>query len=84
MVLGEIPQPINWLGVNAGYNDRQILFPTTVVDMGPRDSFVTEICGNPNFKGYLTNQFQSTSYNDNSDIIQIGFLSRILKEISTV
>ena len=76
----KIDQPLNWFGINAGYNDKQILFPTTVVDMGPRDSFVTEICGNPNFKGYMTNQFQSTSYNENSDLIQIGFLSRLLNE----
>ena len=78
----EIPQPANWITLNfkPGYNDKNIMFPTTILDMGPRDSYISEICNNPNFKGYMSDQFRSTSYNDNSDIIQIGFLSRILNE----
>ena len=61
-----------------GYNEKQILFPTTIVDLGPRDSFIREICCNDNFGSYYADQVKSTSYQDNSDIIQIGFLSRIL------
>jgi hypothetical protein len=63
---------------NYGYNEKQILFPTTVVDLGPRDSFIREICCNDGFGSYYVDQVKSTSYQDNSDIIQIGFLSRIL------
>ncbi len=78
----EIPQAPNWVTLNfkPGYNERNILFPTTLLDMGPRDAYISEICNNPNFNGYMSNQFRSTSYNDNSEIIQIGFLSRILNE----
>jgi hypothetical protein len=60
------------------YNDKQILFPTTITDLGPRDSFIKEICCNENFGSYYVDQIKSTSYQDNSDIIQIGFLSRII------
>ena len=65
-----------------GYNDKQIQFPTTVVDLGPRDSFINEICcgGNNNFGSYYADQLKTTSYQDNSEIIQLGFLSRILNE----
>ena len=78
----EIPQPANWLTLNfkPGYNEKNIMFPTTILDMGPRDSYISEICNNPNFKGYMSDQFRSTSYNENGDIIQLGFLSRILNE----
>jgi hypothetical protein len=78
----EIPQPPNWitLNFNPGYNEKNIMFPTTILDMGPRDSYISEICNNPNFKGYMSDQFRSTSYNENGDIIQLGFLSRILNE----
>jgi hypothetical protein len=78
----EIPQPPNWITLNfkPGYNDKNIMFPTTILDMGPRDSYISEICNNPNFKGYMGDQFRSTSYNENGDIIQLGFLSRILNE----
>jgi hypothetical protein len=65
-------------GFNYGYNDKNIQFPTTITDLGPRDSFIKEICCNENFGSYYVDQVKSTSYQDNSDIIQIGFLSRIL------
>lgn len=65
-------------GFDYGYNDKQILFPTTITDLGPRDSFIKEICCNDNFGSYYVDQLKSTSYQDNSDIIQIGFLSRII------
>ena len=60
-------------------NTRQILFPTTIIDMGNRDEFIAEICGNPAFEGkYVGNTFQSTSYNDSSDVLQLGIISRLL------
>ena len=71
-------KPPTPLQVDYGYNDKQILFPTTVVDLGPRDSFIKEICCSGNFGSYYADQLKSTSSQDNSDIIQIGFLSRII------
>jgi len=60
-------------------NTRQILFPTTIMDLGKRDEFVSEICSNPNLSGeYLVDTLRSTSYNDNSDLLQIGVISRLL------
>ena len=65
-----------------GYNKKQIQFPTTVVDLGPRDAFINEICcgGIDGFGAYFADQMKATSYQDNSDIIQLGFLSRILND----
>jgi hypothetical protein len=63
-----------------GYNGKQIQFPTTVVDLGPREKFISEICNNNNFTSYFVDQVKSTSYQDNSDIIQVGFLSRLLND----
>ena len=64
----------------AGYNRKQIQFPTTIVDLGPRDGFISQICSNPSFGSYYANQMNTTSYQDNSDILQLSFLSRILNE----
>ena len=61
-----------------GENDKQIQFPTTILDLGPRDQFINEICGNNNLQGPFINQIKSTSYQDNSDIVKIGFLSRLV------
>ena len=60
-------------------NTRQILFPTTILDMGKRDEFISEICGSSEFDGrYLGNTFMSTSYNDSSDVLQLGIISRLV------
>jgi hypothetical protein len=63
-----------------GYNKKQIQFPTTIVDLGPREKFITEICNNNNFNTYFVDRVKSTSYQDASDLIQIGFLSRLLND----
>ncbi len=71
--------PLNLLNIpGAAYNYKQIQFPTTVVDMGPRDSFIREICSNDAFGSYYVNQIDTTSYQDNSNIILLAFLSRLL------
>lgn len=60
-------------------NTRQILFPTTILDMGKRDEFIGEICSSSEFEGkYLGNTFMSSSYNDSSDILQLGIISRLV------
>jgi hypothetical protein len=61
-----------------GYNNKRIQFPTTIMDMGPREEFISQICNDSNFDGYLVDQIKSTSYQDNSDLIQMGFISRLL------
>jgi hypothetical protein len=63
-----------------GYNEKQIQFPTTIMDLGPREKFISEICNNDNFNGYYVDQLKSTSYQDNSILIQVGFLSRLLND----
>ena len=76
----------NAAGINFpgfGYNKKQIQFPTTITDLGPRDYFINQICctsGEDGFGSYYADQIKTTSYQDNSDIIQLGFLSRILNE----
>ena len=67
-------QPVNF----GGTNDRNLFFPTTVMDMGPRDEFTKEICTNPNFEGYIIDTLKSTSYNDTSDLLQLFIVSRLI------
>jgi hypothetical protein len=82
------PRPVatSLLPINTGQpqtddsaNTRQILFPTTILDMGKRDEFISEICSSSEFDGrYLGNTFMSTSYNDSSDVLQLGIISRLV------
>jgi hypothetical protein len=61
-----------------GANERNIFFPTTIMDMGPRDEFTREICTNPAFEGYIVDTIKSTSYNDTSDLLQLFIVSRLI------
>jgi hypothetical protein len=67
-------QPVDF----GGTNDRNLFFPTTVMDMGPRDEFTKEICTNPDFEGYIIDTLKSTSYNDTSDLLQLFIVSRLI------
>ena len=51
--------------------------PTTIMDMGPRDEFLQQICFNPDYQGYIVDSVKSTSYNDTSDIMQLFAISRL-------
>jgi hypothetical protein len=59
-------------------NDRNLYFPTTIMDLGPRDQFLKEICFNPSFEGYLIDTIKSTTFNDTSDILQLAMISRLM------
>jgi len=67
-------QPVNFGGTNA----RNLFFPTTIMDMGPRDEFTKEICTSPDFEGYIIDTLKSTSYNDTSDLLQLFIVSRLI------
>jgi hypothetical protein len=61
-----------------GANERNIFFPTTIMDLGARDEFTKEICTNPDFEGYIIETIKSTSYNDTSDLLQLFIVSRLI------
>jgi hypothetical protein len=61
-----------------GMNDRNLYFPTTIMDLGPRDQFVKEICYDPSFQGYIVDTIKSTSFGDTSDILSLFFISRLI------
>jgi len=61
-----------------GLNDRNLFFPTTITDLGPRDQFTKEICEDPSFQGYIVDTVKSTSFNDTADILQLAIISRLM------
>jgi hypothetical protein len=61
-----------------GTNDRNLFFPTTIMDLGPRDEFISEICNNSTFQGYIVDTVKSSSFNDTADILQLAIISRLM------
>jgi len=64
--------------LNEPVNDKNILFPTTIMDMGPKYIWQSEVNKSPNYYGYQMNRFNSTTWNDDSNLINIFTISRLL------
>ena len=76
----------NWLDAAPKYkgmNERNVFFPTTIMDLGSRDQFSKEICFNPELQGYLVETIKSTSYNETADLLLFFILSRLLSSTNT-
>jgi len=58
-------------------NKKNLLFPTTIVNLGVKDSFYQEITFDPSNKAYIVDKLNPTSYGDNSDIVNLFVTSRI-------
>jgi hypothetical protein len=65
---------------DGGINDVNLLFPTTVVNLGIKDIFYSEITFDPSTKGYIIPNINPTSYADTSDLINLFVVSRITDE----
>jgi hypothetical protein len=61
-------------------NTRNLLFPTTIMNLGMKDYFYQEITFNPETRGYVMPNLDSTSYGDTSDLVNLFVISRITDE----
>jgi hypothetical protein len=61
-------------------NDINLMFPTTIINLGIKDSFYSEITFDPSTKGYILPNIDSTSYGDTSDLVNLFVISRITDE----
>jgi hypothetical protein len=58
-------------------NIRNLLYPTTIFNLGIKDDFYQEITFDASTKGYVMKSLQSTSYSDTSDLVNLFVISRI-------
>jgi hypothetical protein len=61
----------------AGLNGVNLLNPTTIVNLGMKDYFYSEITFDPTTKSYIIPNIDSTSYADTSDLVNLFVISRI-------
>lgn len=67
----------NTTGPQFSLNERNLLFPTTIMNLGMKDSFYGEIILEPSTNAYVMNNLNSTSYSDTSDLVNLFVISRI-------
>jgi hypothetical protein len=68
----------NASGLSGSVNKYNLLFPTTIINLGPKDSFYQEITFDPSNKGYILDQLNPTTYADTSDMVNLFVISRIV------
>jgi hypothetical protein len=61
-------------------NKRNLLFPTTIINLGYKDSFYQEIIFDPSARAYIMKSLNPTSYSDTSDLVNLFVISRITDE----
>ena len=62
---------------NAG-NKKDLMYPTTLIDLGPRTFYADELSLNNDYNGYVMDRLSPTSYKDVSELLNIFFLSKLI------
>jgi hypothetical protein len=68
------------IGLTDPLNSRNLLYPTTIVNLGFKDNFYSEIILDPSANGYVMDKIDSTSYGDTSDLVNLFVISRITNQ----
>jgi hypothetical protein len=73
--------PVNWGGPRIEKpNYRNLMFPTTVMDLGPRTKYTTELVLSDEYLGYVMDRMSTTSYQDTADLLNQFIMSRLISQ----
>jgi hypothetical protein len=67
-------------GPEKSVNVRNLLFPTTIINLGMKYNFYKEISFDQTTNGYVMKDLDATSYGDVSDLVNLFVISRITDE----
>jgi hypothetical protein len=62
---------------NHNGNSYQTLFPTTLLDMGPRNDYMQELVMSDDYDGYVVNKLSTTTFGDVTDLLNLFIISRL-------
>jgi hypothetical protein len=60
-----------------GGNEKNLKFPTTLVDLGPRTDYIQELVYSDEYDGYVMNQMKDTTFQDVSEILNLLIINRL-------
>ena len=60
-----------------GGNEKNLKFPTTIMDLGPRSQYLQEIVMSDDYDGYVVNKMGATTFTDVSEILNLFIISRL-------
>ena len=76
--IGKARYDLNNGDIDRHGNSRNLLFPTTVLDMGPKNRFIQEIVFSDEYDGYIADVIPTTSYKDITTLQNLFVLSRLV------
>ena len=85
-----IGRPVNTdAAIQIRGNEYQLMYPTTLINLGPKVGYLKELSYSNQFDGYIMSDLDSTSYGDNTEILNLFVLSRLtnlsmIKQIASV
>lgn len=67
------------LGIRHSINSNEVnlLNPTTIIDLGPKNSYIQELVLNDDYDGYYMDRFNATTFGEVDDIINFFVISRL-------
>ncbi len=68
------------IGNESANNLRNLLFPTTIIDLGMKNEFYKEITFERYANYFVADKLNPTSYSDTSDLVNLFVISRIIDE----
>jgi hypothetical protein len=58
--------------------NNNLLFPTTIMDLGPRTDYLQELTFSNDFDGYVLKNMKTTSYQDVSELLNLLIITRLV------
>jgi len=68
--------PLSIFGAYGG-NKFNLQFPTTLMDLGPRNYYMQELSMSDDYDGYVANKLLNTTYSDVSELLNLFIISRL-------
>ena len=62
---------------NHNGNWNQTLYPTTLLDMGPRNDYIQELVMSDDYDGYVVNKLGTTTFGDITELLNLFIISRL-------
>lgn len=59
-------------------NVKNLLYPTTIMDLGPKNQFIQELVYSDDYDGYIVDKIPSTTFKDVTDVLNLFVLSRVI------
>jgi hypothetical protein len=60
-----------------GGNMYNLLYPTTIMDLGPRNDYLQDIVMSDKYDGYVANKLKSTTFSDVTELLNLFVITRL-------